>query len=170
MAMTFAQVAGLGVRLFALWLFLFCLQGLASAVALRNTLGDLSTGQTALVLAPALIAVAVAIFLWRLPLGIARILIPRGAEKSTDITLKEAWRLGSVLLGLLTLASAAPTVLRVLVVMFLTSDAEYAGVPIAVKPDLVFSLAKMGFGCFLVFGSDYIYRRFGAARQSSGEN
>jgi hypothetical protein len=66
--MTFSQVAGWGVRLFALWLFLFSLQALASALALRNTVAGLGTGDTALVFAPAVIAIALGIFLWQMPL------------------------------------------------------------------------------------------------------
>ena len=164
--MTFAQVAGLGVRLFALWLFLFSIQALASAFALKNNFGDLSAGQTALVLAPVLVAITLGVFLWQFPLGVARILIPRGADKASDMTLREAWRLGSVLVGLMTLASAAPSVLRMLALMLLASDTDF-DVPMEIKSELVFSIAKTAFGLLLVFGSELIYRRFSAAPQQS---
>ncbi|HKS54181.1 MAG TPA: hypothetical protein VJS12_02785 [Steroidobacteraceae bacterium] len=161
--MTFSQLAGLAVRLFALWLLLFCLQALATALALKNTLGELTDGQSVLALSPALIAFALGIFLWKFPLGVARLLIPRGAEQATDITLREGWRLGSVLIGLLTLAAAAPSVLRMIAFIVLAARQDYGAQPLQTTPDLVFALAKLAVGLLLVFCSDFIYRRFGMA-------
>jgi hypothetical protein len=167
--MTFSQLAGLAIRLFTLWLLLFCLQALATALALKNTFGDLTLAQSVLTLSPALIAIALAIFLWNFPLGVARLLIPRGSEKATDITLREGWRLGSVLLGLLTLASATPSVLRMITLILLAAKQDYGAQPMQTTPDLVFALAKLAFGLLLVFGSDFIYRRFGLSTRPGTE-
>jgi len=167
--MTFSQLAGLAIRLFCVWLFLFCLQALAAALALKNALGELTLGQSALALSPTLIAIALAIFLWNFPLGVARLLIPRGSEKASDITLREGWRLGSVLIGLLTLASAAPSVVRMITLILFAAKQEYGEQPLQTTPDLVFALAKLGLGLVLVFGSDAIYRRFGMAPRQGAE-
>jgi hypothetical protein len=167
--MTFSQLAGLAIRLFALWLILFSLQALATALALKHTFGELTLGQSALALSPALIALALAIFLWQFPLGVARLLIPRGAENATDITLREGWRLGSVLLGLLTLASAAPSVLRMITLVLFAVKQDYGAQPMQTTPDLVFALAKLAFGVLLVFCSDSIYRRFGLSPRQGTE-
>jgi hypothetical protein len=51
------------------------------------------------------LAIGLGIVLWRFPLGIARILVPRGADNAASITMREAWRLGSVLIGLITFAA-----------------------------------------------------------------
>jgi hypothetical protein len=159
--MTFSQLAGLAIRLFAVWLLLFSLQALATALALKNAFGELTLGQSALALSPTLIAIALAIFLWQFPLGVARLLIPRGSENATDITLREGWRLGSVLLGLLTLAAAAPLVLRMIAVIVFAAKQDYGAPPLQATPDIVFTLAKLALGLLLVFCSDFIYRRFG---------
>ena len=165
--MTFMHAAGLGVRLFSLWVFLFALQALAAALAWKNNFDHLSTAQTALILSPTLMAIGLGVVLWRFPLGIARILVPRGADNAASITVREAWRLGSVLIGLITFASGAPALLRVLTVFFLDAQSDYVEVPSELKADFVFAFAKTAFALLLVFGSEHVYRSFGVSSQRS---
>jgi hypothetical protein len=160
--MTFLQAAGLGVSLFAVWLFLFTLQSLAVAFAIRGSLPE-GSPMNAVAFAPAAITAFVGILLWMLPLTVARAFVPRGAEKATTMTLREAWRLGSVLIGLLVLAESGPTLLQAFAVLLFNTQGASAGLPQEVKADLVYAFAKTAFGLLLVFGSDHVYRRFGQA-------
>jgi hypothetical protein len=158
--MTFLQAAGLGVRLFAIWLFLFSLQSLAVALAIRGSLPEGSPAG-AVAFGPAAIILFAGILLWTLPLTIARAFVPRGSEQATNMTLREAWRLGSVLIGLVVLAESGPALLQAFAVLVFNAQGDSAGLPGAVKADLIYAFAKTAFGLLLVFGSEHVYRRFG---------
>ncbi|PTU33125.1 hypothetical protein [Stenotrophobium rhamnosiphilum] len=162
--MSFLQAAGLAIRLFSLWVFLYSLQALAVGFALRNTMAfPLTTPEGLLAFAPTFISFGLAIFLWRFPLAIARILVPRTSEAATAITLNEAWQLGSVMVGLLAISSAGPELLKAFGFVFFATQDDYGTLPTEHKIGLFAALAKTAFGLFLVFGSKQIYRRFSHA-------
>lgn len=161
--MSFIEVAGLAIRLFSLWLFLFSLQALGVAHAVRGMApSPLNIQQGALVLAPTIIAFGLSIFLWRFPLAVARLLIPRVSDAATTITLREAWQLASVMLGFIILSSAGPLLLESVSFLYLSAKNDFGGPSPERKVEFVSALIKTAFGLFLVFGNKHIYRRFGA--------
>ena len=150
---------------------MFAIQALVGAFGLRSVKGVLSAGQTVLVLAPVVISVAVGCLLWRFPLGVARILVPRGADKAVGITLREAWRLGSVLIGFIALTSAAPDLIRaILVQVVVVSGTSYEEVTIGMRMlEIAPALAETVLALFLILGNEYIYARFGVAPRPQAE-
>ena len=162
--MSFLQAAGLAVRLFSLWLFLFAIQSMLVAFNLnRSPQGAGSALDTLVLLSPGIIALVLGIFLWRFPLAVARLLVPRTSDNAASITLAEAWRLGSVLIGLLVLSQAGPLLLRMLVFIHYSAGRDFGGPVAEMQAALWEALAKTAFGLFLVFGNRVIYRRFGQA-------
>jgi hypothetical protein len=157
--MTFLQAAGLGVRIFALWFFILSFQSLAVAFTIRATMPDSPRAPVAF--APAALTAFVGLVLWMFPLTVARAFVPRGAEQATAITLREAWRLGSVLVGLLVLAEAGPALLQAFALLFFNSAAAPQPMAPQVKADLVYAFSKTAVGLLLVLGSGFVHHSFG---------
>jgi len=163
--MSFLQAAGLAVRLFSLWLLLYSFQALVVAYDLGRHAqsGAVSPLDALALLSPSIIALVLGIFLWRFPLAVARLLVPRTSDTATAVTLPEAWRLGSVMMGLLVLAHAGPLLLRALAFAYYSAGHDFGGPLPEQQATLVEAAAKTLFGLFLVFGNRLIYRRFGQA-------
>ena len=163
--MSFLQAAGLAVRLFSLWIFLYSFQALMVAYTLtgRAQAGTGTPLHALVLLTPGVVALALGILLWRFPLAVARLLVPRTSDTATTITLQEAWQLGSVMVGLLVLAHAGPLLLRALAFAYYSAGHDFGGPLPEQRATLVEAATKTLFGLFLVFGNRVIYRRFGAA-------
>lgn len=157
--MSFIQAAGLAVRLFAVWLFLFTFQIAAAAMALQRT-GNFP-GTAIYLFAPTAITIALGFFLWRFPLAIARILVPRTSDQATSITLTECWKLASVSIGLLVFAQAGPLLLRDFALMLYASRSGFDSMPLPERTAFVEALAKVVIALLLVFKNGAIYRWFG---------
>lgn len=103
------QVVGLALRLFAIFLLM---QALRQAAALIPYLADSATGRVGLgvVLVSTLVPVAIAAFLWLLPLTIATKLIPgvNAKEPRSTLTATEIASVAFPILGLWVLTSAIP--------------------------------------------------------------
>ena len=165
--MSFLQAAGLIVRLFSLWMFLFALQSGAAAWAIHNNAGYASatgTSASVLVFAPALAALLIGIFLWRFPLAVARLLVPRTSDNAAPISLRECWRLASIAIGLLVLAESGPLLLRCLAMIVYNTHHDLETLPSPLQGTLVEAASKLVFALFLILGSNTIYRRFGESR------
>jgi hypothetical protein len=157
--MTFMQMAGLGVRLFALWVLLFSFQVLSNAIAFQDRLPGAGMWHW-LNFAPAAICFALALFLWRFPLAVARMLVPRGAEKGGSVSIEEAWRIGCVLIGFLVLSNAAPSLLRLAIVIFTNYNDSFSSMEPALKAALIEAVAKTAMALFLILWNRQIYARF----------
>jgi hypothetical protein len=161
--MTFLQAAGLGLRLFALWVFLFSIQAFAATLALIKN-GGFESAPSLLVFIPTGIALLLGVTIWRFPLAIARVLVPRGSDTATAITMQECWKLGSVLIGLLVLAQSGPLLLGSLAFVVYRAHHAVGEMPEAFQGALVEAIFKTIFALFLIFGSSAIYRKFGAGK------
>lgn len=162
--MSFLQAAGLAVRLFSLWMFLFALQSGAAAWSVHNN-ASYPSDISALIFAPALAALLFGVFLWRFPLAVARLLVPRTSDTAAPITLRECWRLASIAVGLLVLAESGPLLLRCMAIMIYDAHHELETMPSPLQGTLVEATSKVVFALFLIFGNNAIYRRFGELRQ-----
>lgn len=162
--MSFLQAAGLAVRLFSLWLFLFAFQSAAAMIALRNS-SNYSLVELALLCVPSAAAVIFGLLLWRFPFAVARLLVPRTSDTATAITLRECWRLASVAIGLLVLAEAAPLLMQSMAILLYNIRHDFEALTAPLQGTLVAAGSKTVFALFLIFGNNAIYRRFGELRQ-----
>jgi hypothetical protein len=126
--MSFVQAAGLAIRLFAVWLLIYAFQSGATAVTLLRS-GSLQSVPGLVVFTPALIDLGLGLFLWRFPLALARLLVPRTSEQATSITLAECWKLASVCIGLLVFAQAGPQLLRCFALMLYGTQSGLDSLP-----------------------------------------
>jgi hypothetical protein len=110
--MTSAQIVGLGVRLFAIWLVVSMLRhvpGIWQFNLSGTAAGNNSTN--VVIVAVTVIILALAAGLWFFPLTVAGKLIPRsGKTDHLRVPLDEAESIGFSLLGLWVLASSVPDV------------------------------------------------------------
>lgn len=107
--MTAAQVVGLGVRLFAIWLFVYLVSTIPSSVLFLDS-PSAPTGVVVTALASFLLLVVLTITMWTSPLSVAKRLIPDPASQSqSHLSAEEIQRIGFCLLGLWMLADAIPS-------------------------------------------------------------
>ena len=108
--MTSAQIIGLGVRLFAIWLAVSILRhvpGMWQFNVAAVGAGDSSTNVVIIVVAVVILALAVG--LWFFPLTVANRLIPRSSRTDhIQVPIEQAESFGFTLLGLWVLTNSVP--------------------------------------------------------------
>jgi hypothetical protein len=108
--MTSAQIVGLGVRLFAIWLVVSVLRHVPGVWRFNvpaATAGDSWTN--VVIVAVTIIILAIAAGLWFFPLAVANKLIPRSCKTDhLHVPLDQAESVGFSLLGLWVLTSSVP--------------------------------------------------------------
>jgi hypothetical protein len=106
--MTSAQIVGLGVRLFAIWLVVSVLQHVPLMWQFSASVE--SSGSTYVVtVAVGALLLVLAAGLWFFPLAVANTLIPSSSKTDyVQLSLDQAQSVGFTLLGLWVLASAVP--------------------------------------------------------------
>jgi hypothetical protein len=109
--MTNAQIVGLGVRLFAVWLIVY-VSRLGPGLWTFNQRQDDTIGIIVVAIVLSLMFL-IAVLLWVFPLTVASKLIPRSSlAQSTSLPIEELQRCGFLLLGLWVLSSAIPSFIR----------------------------------------------------------
>jgi len=106
--MTSAQIVGLGVRLFAIWLVVSVLQHVPYMWQFSDSV-ESHTSVYVVTLAVGVLLLLLAVAIWFFPLTVAKALIP--ASSKTDyvkVPLEQAQSVGFTLLGLWVLANAIP--------------------------------------------------------------
>lgn len=152
--MTNAQIVGLGVRLFSIWLALYVLSVLPNMWSFAGRgLGD-SAGAGIVGLVLVLMAAA-ALLLWMFPLTVARKLIPRTAlDQPTLLPFEQVQSVGFSLLGLWCLADAIPKVLWWCVTIYHSTRPEPR---LVLEPanyaSLAQTIAELVIGIWLLFGA-----------------
>ena len=143
---------------------MFALQSGAAAWSVHNN-ANFPSDISALIFAPALAALLFGIFLWRFPLAVARLLVPRTSDTAAPITLRECWRLASVIIGLLVLAEAAPLLMQSMAILLFNIRHDFEALTAPLQGTLVAAVSKTVFALFLIFGNNAIYRHFGEMRE-----
>jgi len=106
--MTSAQIVGLGVRLFAIWLVVSVLQHVPNMWQFSASV-ESRTSVYVVTLAVGLLLLLLAMALWFFPLTVAKALIPSSSKTDyVKVPLEQAQSVGFTLLGLWVLASAVP--------------------------------------------------------------
>jgi hypothetical protein len=108
--MTSAQIVGLGVRLFAIWLVVSILRHVPGMWQFNLSDAAASNSSTnVVILVVAFLILALATGLWFFPLTVANKLIPRSSRTDhIHVPIEQAESLGFSLLGLWVLASSVP--------------------------------------------------------------
>lgn len=107
--MTSAQIVGLGVRLFAIWLVVSILQHVPNMWQFNVTAGVGNGSTNVVVGVVAALILALAVGLWFFPLTVANRLIPRSSRTDhIHVPVEQAEGVGFSLLGLWILADAIP--------------------------------------------------------------
>jgi len=108
--MTSAQVLGLGVRLFAIWLVVSLLRHVPGIW--QFNVSDVAGGSSStnvVIVVVAVLILALAAWLWFFPLTVANKLIPRSSRTDhIHVPIEQAESVGFSLLGLWVLASSVP--------------------------------------------------------------
>jgi hypothetical protein len=106
--MTGAQIVGLGVRLFAIWLVVSVVRHAPGMWRFNSSLEGSSSVYVATVVVGVLLVIFAAM-LWFFPLTIAKTLIPSSAQTDyVQVPLDQAQSVGFTLLGLWVLAGGIP--------------------------------------------------------------
>ena len=122
--MTSAQIVGLGVRLFAIWLIVSVLQHVPNMWQFSAS-AESHTSVYVVTLAVGLLLLLLAVALWFFPLTVAKALIPSSSKTDyVKVPLEQAQSVGFTLLGLWVLASAVPDSFYWLFILYQTSVPE----------------------------------------------
>lgn len=157
--MTHAQIVGLGVRLFAIWLALYALGGLSQLWAfIERDFKD--PGGAGVVMALAALMGFVAVLLWVFPLSVARKLIPRTAlDQPTTLPLEHVEAAGFCLMGLWVLASAIPSAFMWAVFVYQSTRPQSM---FSLEPrnyaTIAYVLVQLVIGLWLLFGARGLLR------------
>jgi hypothetical protein len=108
--MTSAQIVGLGVRLFAIWLVVSVLRHVPGIWRFNASAAAAGNGSTNLVIIVVTVLIlAVAAGLWFFPLTVANKLVPRSSKtEQLHVPIDQAQSVGFSLLGLWVLTSSVP--------------------------------------------------------------
>jgi hypothetical protein len=115
------QIAAIAVRLFAIWLAIYCARWTPYLYGvLRDSDDDLMAG--VLAVAGVLLSIGTVLFLWFFPRTVARSVLPAGDPSPGKPSGPDAWlTIGCTLLGLWVLTDAIPALVRNIYVLFYTN-------------------------------------------------
>jgi hypothetical protein len=145
------QTAALGVRLFAIWLAIYCARWAPYLFGVARDSDEV--GITIVTLLAALLSVAVVLLLWFFPHSVARAILPAAGPQQAAIASPETWlAIGCALLGLWVLAEAVPAAIRSVYVLVYTKRGNIP-LPDAWSSSFVYALAEIAIGVWLVLGA-----------------
>ena len=164
--MTPHQTLTVAVRLFAIWLAFYVTREVIGVHLAGRERADpfIAPGSTIIFIG----TVIVVLVLWFFPRSVARRLLPGTNDSSAEAAPPDIWfAIGTSLIGLWLVATAVPGVLRNLFVMYLMrSEAiDRSGLIVA----LLYLLAQIAVGGFLIFGASGAKRFFHWARYGGEE-
>ena len=165
--MTNAQIVGLGVRLFAIWLLVYVLRVAPDLWAAILRYGD-STA-TFVSVAIAIFMALIAVALWFFPLTVASKLIPRSSlEHSTSLPVEDVQRCGFLLLGLWVLSSAIPTLVRYgFLLYFAHKERALLDLGLNIAAAMLSVSVQLAIGVWLMFGARGLLRLLRWARSAN---
>ena len=151
--MNIAQVVALGIRLFCIWLAMYLLVQVPTALTYHAR-----EGTDALIIADVvifIILIGVTIALWRFPLAVAQKLLPKAAlDQPTHLQVDQVQSAAFCLLGLWMLSEAIPQASYTAVILY------YATRPNAMMvleprnyAAMVRMVVEFGLGLWLLFGA-----------------
>lgn len=152
--MTNAQIVGLGVRLFAIWLAIYVIRQTPGLIFV-NTRDLQGPGLVIVTVAVAIVLLFISVALWRSPLAVAQKLIPQSTlDQPTRLPVEQLQTAAFCLLGLWLLTEALPHGVYVAMIVYHSSRPnasvnlspwEYANIAQLV--------AELIIGLWLLFGA-----------------
>jgi len=145
------QAAALGVRLFAIWLAIYCARWAPYLFGVARDSDEIAIiGVTVLATLVSILAVLV---LWFFPRTVARAILPASDAAPSVAHSPDTWlAVGCALLGLWVLSDAGPGIVRMIYVFVYTSRAEQS-LPEGWSAGLVYFLAETAIGAWLLLGA-----------------
>ena len=145
------QAAALGVRLFAIWLAIYCARWAPYLFGVARDSDEIAIiGVTVLATLASILAVLV---LWFFPRTVAGAILPASDAAPSVAHSPDTWlAVGCALLGLWVLSDAAPGIVRMIYVFVYTSRAEQS-LPEAWSAQLVYFIAEAAIGAWLLLGA-----------------
>jgi hypothetical protein len=152
--MTNAQIVGLGVRLFAIWLAIYVVRQTPGLVFIdsRDVPGS---GLVIVTIAVAVVLLFICVALWRLPLVVAQRLIPQPTlDQPSRLPVEQLQTAAFCLLGLWLLTEALPHAVYVAMIVYHSSKSNAS---VSLSPweyaTTVQVLAELIIGLWLLFGA-----------------
>lgn len=152
--MTSAQIIGLGVRLFAIWLLVSVVRHVPHMWQTNQSLADASSVYVAIALVTGLTFLLAAV-LWFFPLTVAKTLIPSSSKTDyVQLPLEQAQSVGFTLLGLWVLVNAVPDSFYWLFMLYQASIPEtLLNLGPSHRADIVSTVIEVVLGIWLLFGA-----------------
>jgi hypothetical protein len=156
------QTVAVGVRLFAIWLAIYCSRWAPYFYGQARDADDTAT--TVIILAVGALAFAAILFLWFFPRTVARAILPEGDPIPVVPAGADAWlAVGCRLLGLWVLSSVLPSLARSAAVAIYTKRANMT-VPEGWGANMVYYAVELVIGVWLVLGAAGVRRAIAWAR------
>jgi hypothetical protein len=151
---TNAQIVGLGVRLFSIWLALYLLATVPSMWSFVGRDFNDYAGAWVIVVVSIVLLTAV-ILLWMFPLTVARKLIPRTAtDQATALPIDQVQSVGFCLMGLWLLANAIPNVFWWTVMVYQSSRPQSRfSLESGNYASMAYTIVELVIGVWLLFGA-----------------
>lgn len=152
--MTNAQIVGLGVRLFSIWLALYIFRHMPNLWSINSRDFNDPTAATVIVVV-AVVMILCVLLLWMFPLTVARKLIPRTMlDQPTALPIDQVQSTGFCLLGLWVLASAIPNVFMWAVMVYQSSRPQsLLSLESRNYASMIYTLIEFSIGIWLLFGA-----------------
>ncbi len=152
--MTHAQIVGLGVRLFAVWLAVYLMRHVPGLWSF-NVRDFEDPGAATAVIVVAVVMALIALLLWIFPLSVARKLVPKTAlDQPTTLPVEQVQSVGFALLGLWVLTRAIPQVFFYAVMIYHANRPQSA---FALEPrnyaSMAYTFVELALGIWLVLGA-----------------
>ena len=151
--MTNAQLVGLGVRLFSVWLAVYCLRTLP-AMFYGNRWDVYDERMLAIAAVVTAILLAACLFLWFFPLTVASKLIPKTSLAVPVVPPGEHLQAaGFCLLGLWVLSSAIPRTVNFVILYYYSRQEPTPGLFERTYATAAEAVAEIAIGVWLLFGA-----------------
>ena len=158
------EFVAIGLRVFAIALFLFALNQFVTVALLASSISeDIPRGVIFLGIATVVVPVVVAILIWRFPLTVAKTIVPTPSNQSLDALDKNDLFVGAtIILGLYVLAFGLVDLIYWITRFKIISDVNTQGLSSAdnleTTANFYATLVEIGIGVWLILGSGYILR------------
>jgi hypothetical protein len=163
------QIAALGIRLFAIWLAIYCARWAPYLYGVARDSDEI--GITILSALAALLSVAAVLLLWFFPRSVARAILPASGPPPATAPSADTWlAIGCTQLGLWVLSEAVPATIRSVYVFAYTKRGNIA-LPDAWSGGFVYALVQSAIGAWLVLGATGLRKllRWARGRQEQSE-
>ena len=150
--MTPLQTAALGVRLFAIWLAVYCARW--APYLFGEARASREFDLTVVIVLAALLSIAAVLFLWFFPRSVARAILPAGDPPQMQTSSSpDAWlAIGCALVGLWVLSEAIPALVQA-IWGYAYIQRGNLPVPDEWSARLVYALVEAAVGVWLVLGA-----------------